>query len=64
MADAFTHCKFIAFNSEAAALVEKTGLSNSLDEGLMQISSIEEIRSFVSQLGQLRLWKREEQFSD
>ena len=64
LADAFTHCKFIAFNSEAAALVEKTGLSNSLDEGLMQISSIEEIRSFVSQLGQLRLWKREEQFSD
>ena len=64
LADAFVHCKFIAFNPEAAALVEKTGLSNSLDEGLMQISGPGEIRSFVSQLGQLRLWKREEQFAD
>lgn len=64
VADAFAHCKFIAFSPEASALLEKSGVTEGIDEGFIQLTSSESVSDFISLLGQLRLWKREDKFSD
>ena len=64
VADAFAHCKFIAFTPEASPLLAKAGVAESIDEGMIEISRANKITQFVDLLGQLRLWKREDKFSD
>lgn len=64
VADAFAHCKFIAFSPEATALLEKAGVAESFDEGVIQLSNSESVPDFISRLGQMRFWKREDKFSD
>jgi catalase len=64
VADAFAHCKFIAFSPEASPLLSKAGVAEAIDEGMIEINGADKISQFVELLGQLRLWKREDNFSD
>jgi catalase len=59
VADAFQHCKFIGYDSTAVELLNKAGVADALDEGVISLSSEEDCSSFVSQLGKLRVWGRE-----
>ena len=63
LADAFAHCKFIALTPEALPLAKKVGVSDLPDEGVTQLDNSKSVSEFVSLLGQLRLWKREEKFA-
>lgn len=58
IADAFAHCKFIAFSAEAVPLLEKAGIAESLDGGCANISDAG-VDAFVEMLGDLRYWPRE-----
>jgi catalase len=59
VADAFQHCKYIAYDPSALPLLEKAGIADALDEGVMTLAEAKDIASFVSELGKLRLWSRE-----
>ncbi len=63
LADAFSHCKFIALTPEALPLVKKVGIEDSLDNGVLHLGAGKDVKEFVSLLGELRLWKREELFA-
>ena len=64
VADAFAHCKFIAFSPESLPLLEKAGIAEAIDGGMIQLSNSGSVSEFVSILGKLRLWERETKFSD
>jgi catalase len=57
--DAFAHCKYIAFTSEAKPLLEKCGLTdNNRDEGCIELTPTN-AAGFVKACGNLRVWDRE-----
>ncbi|MDZ7875083.1 MAG: catalase C [Rhizobium sp.] len=58
VADAFQHCKFIGHDKSAMPLLEKAGISEALDEGVIELPG-EGLNGFVSSLGKLRVWGRE-----
>ncbi|WBX84568.1 catalase [Sphingosinicella microcystinivorans] len=57
--DAFAHCKFIGYSSEAMALFEKAGLADDLDEGCIELTGARDAGAFLKACGALRLWERE-----
>ncbi len=59
VADAFQHCKFIGYDPSAMPLLEKAGIADALDEGILVLPGEEGLESFVSSLGKLRVWGRE-----
>ncbi len=59
IADAFAHCKFIAYTEASQPLFEKAGIADALDEGCIALGSKASIKSFVDGLGTLRVWDRE-----
>jgi catalase len=59
VADAFQHCKYIGYDQSALPLLDKAGISGSLDEGTLTLSDSKEIEAFVQELGKLRVWGRE-----
>ncbi len=59
VADAFAHCKFIAYVEAAVPLFEKAGIADVLDEGVVALKAKKDITAFVTMLGDLRLWSRE-----
>ncbi len=60
VADAYAHCKFIAYVETALPLLEKAGvMSEDLDEGCISLAGAEEAKAFVEELGKLRVWGRE-----
>jgi catalase len=59
VADAFAHCKFIAYVDAAKPLFAKAGIADSLDEGVIPLSTKKDVLGFVAQLAHLRLWSRE-----
>ena len=59
VADAFAHCKFIAYVEAARPLLEKAGIDNTLDDGCVALSGPKDVASFLNVLGALRLWARE-----
>ncbi len=60
VADAYAHCKFIAYVEAALPLLEKAGIgSEDLDEGCISLESAKKAKAFVEELGKLRLWGRE-----
>jgi catalase len=59
VADAFAHCKFIAYTAAALPLFEKAGISEGLDEGVILLAAPKDVASFLEVLGKLRLWSRE-----
>jgi catalase len=59
VADAFTHAKFIGYVAEASPLLEKAGISESLDSACLLLESASDAEEFVEQCGELRYWERE-----
>ncbi|WP_312794228.1 catalase [Tianweitania sp.] len=59
VADAFAHCKFIAFTPEAAPLLAKAGVQADADEGLIALEGSKAIDTFIESCRKLRLWARE-----
>jgi catalase len=57
--DAFAHCKFIGYSTEAQPLFDKTGLAGQLDDGCVLLTTGADANSFIEDLGQLRFWRRE-----
>ncbi len=56
-ADAFAHCKFIAYTDSAMPLFEKAGIASSLDEGCVKLSA-NNASAFVQMCRKLRYWDR------
>ncbi len=59
VADAFAHCKFIAFTPTAAPLFVKAGVEMDADEGLIPLDGKQAIGEFITSCRHLRLWARE-----
>ncbi|WP_245951958.1 catalase [Mesorhizobium loti] len=59
VADAFARCKFIGYVEAATPLLEKAGIADSLDKGLISLSGPKDVAGFLGELGELRLWDRE-----
>lgn len=59
IADAFSHCKFIGYSEAATPLLEKAGIAGNIDEGVVRIASVKDVRAFIGCLGKLRIWARE-----
>lgn len=59
VSDAFVHCKFIGHVTAANALLEKVCGSEALDEGIIRLSTPQDMSAFVKALGKLRMWSRE-----
>ncbi|MGA7328094.1 MAG: catalase [Rhodomicrobium sp.] len=60
LADAFAHQKFIAYQENAVPLLQKAGLMEDLDEGVVQLKSASDAKRFAEMCGSLRYWKRAE----
>ena len=59
VADAFQHCKFIGYDQSALPLLEKAGIADAMDEGVLPLPGDDGLAAFVSELGKLRVWARE-----
>ena len=59
VADAFVHCKFIAFTSAALPLLQRAGVDPAADEGLIAIDQSKAIATFIQLCRKLRQWSRE-----
>ncbi|MBZ9986857.1 catalase [Mesorhizobium sp. BH1-1-5] len=57
VADAFAHCKYIAFTSGATPLFAKAGIEP--DEGMIELGGADTIDTFIEACRKLRLWARE-----
>ncbi|TBD27629.1 catalase [Rhizobium ruizarguesonis] len=59
VADAFVHCKFIGYVETALRLMQKAGIADSLDEGVIALGAAKDVTTFIKALGKLRIWGRE-----
>ena len=59
VADAFQHCKYIGYDQSAMPLLEKAGIAEALDEGVIALPGDEGLDVFVTSLAKLRVWGRE-----
>jgi catalase len=59
VADAFVHCKFIGHVEDALPLMEKAGIIDALDEGVIGFKGPKDVAGFIEELGKLRVWARE-----
>lgn len=57
VADAFSHCMFIAHVEDAQPLLDKAGVEP--DEGINPLGNAADIAGFVESCRKLRLWARE-----
>jgi catalase len=57
--DAFSHCKFIAYSTQAKPLLDKAGVSSAMDEGFIALAKPDDAASFINACRQVRLWSRE-----
>jgi catalase len=60
VADAYAHCKFIAYTADARPLLERALAGNPLDGGCKQVETGIAAAQFASQCAQLRFWAREQ----
>jgi len=58
IADAFAHCKFLAYTPEALSLLEKA-IGPDHDEGCLELASADDAETFVEMCRKLRYWERE-----
>ncbi len=58
VSDAFSHLKFIGFNSASSDLFAKANVATS-EEGVIQISNPNEAAAFIDSCRKLRIWDRE-----
>ncbi|MDR9762293.1 catalase [Rhizobium redzepovicii] len=59
VSDAFVHCKFIGYVETALPLMQRAGIADSLDEGVLALRAAGDAAAFVKALGKLRVWGRE-----
>ncbi|MDZ3837949.1 MAG: catalase [Rhodospirillales bacterium] len=59
VADAYAHCKFVAYTAEALPLFEKAGVASDMDEGFFLLSAATDPAGFIKACRELRLWNRE-----
>lgn len=59
VADAFSHCKYIGYVTDALPLLEKADIADSLDEGTVALEDDKAIGLFFEEIGKLRVWGRE-----
>jgi catalase len=59
VADAYAHCKFIAFTAEARPLLERALAGSPLDAGCKQVETAMAATQFAALCAQLRFWARE-----
>ncbi|WP_439871769.1 catalase C [Rhizobium leguminosarum] len=59
VADAFQHCKFIGYVETALLLMQKAGIADALDEGVIALGAAKDVTAFIQALGKLRVWGRE-----
>jgi catalase len=59
VADAFAHCKFIAYTAGAGPLMAKAGVVPEADEGVIELTAAKTVDSFIESCRKLRLWARE-----
>lgn len=59
VADAFAHCKFIGFSTEALPLLARAGIEPEMDEGLIALDAEKSVTAFIKNCRRLRLWSRE-----
>jgi catalase len=59
VADAYVHCKFIAFTADARPLLERALAGSPLDGGCKQVETGIAAGQFAAQCAQLRFWSRE-----
>ena len=63
VSDAYAHLKFIGYNADAAPLLAKAGVSDSMDEGFVKLSNSKDSVRFLKDCYQLRLWSREDRIN-
>ena len=56
VADAFAHCKFIGYSVAATPLLEKAGVLENPDDGVVVLSEKSDVEAFAEMLGVLRMW--------
>ncbi len=59
VADAYAHCKFIAYTADARPLLERALAGSPLDGGCKQVETGMAAAQFAAQCAQLRFWARE-----
>ena len=59
VSDAFAHCKFIGFNTDAEALLDAARIPPERDAGFAKLSTVKDVAEFVAMCSQLRFWPRE-----
>jgi catalase len=59
VADAFAHCKFIAYDESAKPLLSKVVGDEAIDEGFIKVASARDITIFIEACRKLRFWDRE-----
>lgn len=59
LADAFQHCKFIGYHPSALPLLQKAGVAEAMDEGVLELPGEDGLAAFIGELGKLRVWGRE-----
>jgi catalase len=59
VADAFAHCKFIGFTTDATPLLQKAGVDPEADEGLIALDDPKSVTGFIEFCRKLRLRARE-----
>ncbi|WP_298609096.1 catalase [uncultured Thiothrix sp.] len=59
VADAFAHCKFIAYNDDAMPLFKAVSIDGDLDEGCIKLTKADDAKAFIQACGKLRFWERE-----
>ena len=63
VADAFAHCKFVAYSQAAMVLFEKAGIAPSMDDGFAEMKKAKDAGAFVEMCRDLRFWSREDTFA-
>ncbi len=59
VADAYAHCKFIAYTADARQLLERALAGSPLDAGCKQVETSMAAAQFATQCEQVRFWARE-----
>ncbi|HPY42550.1 MAG TPA: catalase-related domain-containing protein, partial [Thiolinea sp.] len=59
VADAFAHCKFIAYNDDAMPLFKAVSIDSDLDGGCIKLAKADDAKAFIKACGKLRFWERE-----
>jgi len=57
--DAFGHLKVIGYTSGAALLLEKAGITDQADEGVVSLAVLQSVSTFVNAAKRHRVWPRE-----